>query len=212
MDEANLKKVLIVDDEIHIRDCGARTIKRRLKVQVTTIDNGIAAVESIRAVSYDLVLLDLSIPDLDGYGVIRKVREFNKDLKFIVITGHDVFTQEQQDLLNKETIEVMHKPLDIRQVVRKVVDILGADIAIDPICVDPEALKGRPEAREIIHTLKNLHGNLRIRCDEYFCAYEHGFYKDYTAEEHIAMLHSILNDVKATVKLAQVSVEEIRKL
>ena len=51
MDEENLKKVLIVDDETHIRDCGARTIKRRLKVQVTTIDNGIAAVESIRAVS-----------------------------------------------------------------------------------------------------------------------------------------------------------------
>jgi hypothetical protein len=47
---------------------------------------------------------------------------------------------------------------------------------------------------------------------QYFCAYEHGFYKDYTAEEHIAMLHSILNDVKATVKIAQVTVEEIRKL
>jgi len=212
MDEENLKKVLIVDDETHIRDCGARTIKRRLKVQVTTIDNGIAAVESIRAVSYDLVLLDLSIPGLNGFEVINEVRKFNKHIKFIVITGHETFTPEQQALLNKETIEVMHKPLDIRQIVRRVVDILGADIAIDPVCVDPETLKGRPEAREIIHALKGLHGNLRIRCDEYFCAYEHGFYKDYTAEEHIAMLHSILNDVKATVKIAQVTVEEIRKL
>ena len=95
------------------------------------------------------------------------MRKFNKHIKFIVITGHETFTPEQQALLNKETIEVMHKPLDIRQIVRRVVDILGADIAIDPVCVDPETLKGRPEAREIIHALKGLHGNLRIRCDEY---------------------------------------------
>ena len=142
MSEEILKKILIVDDETNIRECGSRALKRRLKVHITTVDNGKDAVESIRAVAFDLILLDLTMPGLNGWEVIKKVREFNTTVKFIIITGHNKFTPVEDEIAKKDVVEVFYKPFDIPAITRKIAEIFGADISIDPICLRSRTFKG----------------------------------------------------------------------
>jgi len=57
--------------------------------EVHTAHDGIAAVETAAAVRPDVVLLDLGMPKLDGYGAARRIRdaEWGKDVVLIALTG-----------------------------------------------------------------------------------------------------------------------------
>ncbi len=210
--EQEQKKILIVDDEPAMREAGSRMLKRRLYANIATVDNGEDAIESVRAISYDLILLDLKIPKRNGWEVLEEIRKFNTKIKILVITGVPQFTKEQQEIINNKTSGVFHKPIVIEKVVKRIAEILGASVAIDPVCILPDNLKGRPEAREIVHALNGIHGSIRISCDEYFYLLEHGHFNTQPHAERIEYLAMILRDVIDNIKRASDVVEKIRKL
>jgi CheY-like chemotaxis protein len=212
MEEEVLKKILIVDDESDYREAGGRIFRRRLRANITTIDNGEDAIELARTNAYDLILLDLSIPKRNGWEVIREIREFDTNVKIVVLTGNPKFTKEEEQIIASQTSGAFCKPLMIQKLMAKIAELFGESIIIDPIWLKPETLKGRPEAREIVHALNGLNGTMRIRCDEYFYAFEHGFYKDLSSEEHIQSLQHVLKDVLNTIAVSKKTIENIRKL
>lgn len=57
----DLKKILIVDDESHVTEPFGRMLERRLAAKVTAADNGRNAIDLVKKIPYDLVLLDLAI-------------------------------------------------------------------------------------------------------------------------------------------------------
>ena len=57
---------------------------------VTTVDNGNAALTAFSEAAFDMVLLDIEMPGLDGYLVCSELRRlYGKTLPIILITGHD---------------------------------------------------------------------------------------------------------------------------
>jgi two-component system response regulator AtoC len=82
-------KLLVVDDEKVALTSVRRLLKRRWMVQVDVCDNGREAVELIRAGEYDVVLLDLLMPELDGMHVLETVRSFCPLTEFIMLTAVD---------------------------------------------------------------------------------------------------------------------------
>ncbi len=57
---------------------------------VTTVDNGKAAVDAFSSQVFDMVLLDIEMPELDGYLVCSELRrQYGDTLPIILITGHD---------------------------------------------------------------------------------------------------------------------------
>ena len=214
MNEENFIKILICDDEIDLRDRAIRMLKIRLKAQIAAVDNGLDAVEQIRAVPYDLILLDLGMEGLDGWQVIKKVREFNSNVKFIIVTGYkaDEFTVEKKEIIKKEVVGVIEKPCNPLDIVRKIVEIFGDKVSITGVNEERELLKGRPEARETVHVLRNLLADISMPCYDHLTAYKHGVYKDRSQESLIAELHVILNNVIDTVIVAKKVVDEIPKI
>lgn len=79
-------KLLIVDDEIDIREFAKSFFKRR-GIEVFTADNGLAALEIIRKESPTLVLLDITMEEVSGLEVLKKLREDGNDIKVIMVTG-----------------------------------------------------------------------------------------------------------------------------
>lgn len=67
-------RVLVVDDNPLNCDLLSRRLRRMGLDRVDCVDNGEAALEHLRAHAYDLVLLDLMMPVLDGYGVLSTLR------------------------------------------------------------------------------------------------------------------------------------------
>jgi len=80
-------RVLVVDDERDIRD-GCERILIRRSCEVSKAANGIEALELIQATPFDIVLLDLKMPGMDGMEVLLRLRESRPETLVIVITGY----------------------------------------------------------------------------------------------------------------------------
>src|SRR5512134_1497407 len=79
------KRILIVDDEPRY----VRLLEANLKTegyQVTTAADGIQALEAFSAQPTDLILLDIMMPRLDGFGVCQRIREFS-NVPIMVLTA-----------------------------------------------------------------------------------------------------------------------------
>ena len=80
-------KILITDDEIKFLD----SISRRLELrgfEVTKASNGKEAIEAAKAEKFDLALLDLKMPEMDGEQVLKILKKEHKFIEVIILTGH----------------------------------------------------------------------------------------------------------------------------
>jgi DNA-binding NtrC family response regulator len=80
-------KLLIVDDEVKFLDSIARRLEMR-GLDVAKASNGADALEIARNQKFDLALLDLKMPGLDGKQVLEVLKQEHKFLEVIILTGH----------------------------------------------------------------------------------------------------------------------------
>ena len=79
--------ILVVDDEAIIRDNLERILVEE-KYQVTGMATGSEALAMLGRTDVDLVLLDISLPDINGIQVLEKAKEIDPDLLVIMVTGY----------------------------------------------------------------------------------------------------------------------------
>ena len=81
-------KVLVVDDEPNIRDLLSASL-RFAGHQVATAANGTDAIKMITDTSPDIVLLDVMLPDISGFGVTKKIRGMGIETPILFLTARD---------------------------------------------------------------------------------------------------------------------------
>ena len=80
------RRVLVVDDEPQIRRA-LRLVLRANGYEVTEVAAGEAALDALAVTAFDLMILDLVLPDLDGVEVCRRVRDWS-ELPVVVLSAH----------------------------------------------------------------------------------------------------------------------------
>lgn len=70
-------KIMLVDDEPDILDLLEKALNIEGFYNITKIDNGISAVITCKEIQPDIIILDVMLPDIDGYEVCKKIREFS---------------------------------------------------------------------------------------------------------------------------------------
>jgi DNA-binding NtrC family response regulator len=80
-------KVLVVDDEEIVRMCMVRTLAGE-HCNVETVVNGQDAIKAMGQRSFDLVLLDMRMPGMDGLSVLKTIKENWPESEVIIITGY----------------------------------------------------------------------------------------------------------------------------
>jgi len=116
-------KVLIADDEVEF----ASTLSTRLQLRgYTTIiaNSGEETLDAISQQEPDVVLLDLKMPDLDGLEVLAQLRQTNKDLKVIILTGHGSFASGNEGMALGAYDYIM-KPVDLSLLIEKIKEASG---------------------------------------------------------------------------------------
>ncbi len=119
------KRILVVDDEEPIRKLFKETLEKN-NYHVITADTSKKAVKLARSWNFDLVFLDLKMPDTDGVQTFRKIRRIDKDVPVIIITGYTA-----SDLLNKAVRQapfgVMKKPFGSKDILRSTAQFLNSN-------------------------------------------------------------------------------------
>ncbi len=112
-----MTKVLLVEDDPALRRA-LRTMMRTRDLDVDEAETGEAAVALASAGDLDLVLLDLGLPDIDGFEVLRRVRSFS-DVPVIVLTAHHM-QAEKVHALDAGADDYVTKPFDVEELLARV--------------------------------------------------------------------------------------------
>ncbi|MEQ8539623.1 MAG: response regulator [Coleofasciculus sp. D1-CHI-01] len=104
----NNVKILIVDDEKNIRLTIAQSLDP-LGYQVATADNGEDALLQLKVQEYDLILLDLKMPGMNGLEVLRRAIEIYPDIKIIIISAHGTI-EDAVEAMKLGAVDFLQKP------------------------------------------------------------------------------------------------------
>jgi DNA-binding response OmpR family regulator len=86
---ANVKKILMVDDDVDLREALADSLVLTEEFDVFEADTGSHGLEKAREAIYDLVILDVGLPDMDGRELCRLMRKQGVKCPIVMLTGHD---------------------------------------------------------------------------------------------------------------------------
>ncbi len=105
--------ILVIDDERSIRN----TLKEILEYEKFTVDlaeHGAEGLEKYRKGSYDIVLCDIKMPEMDGLEVLEKIFEEEGDAQVIMISGHGNI-DNAVEAIKKGAYDFIEKPLDLNR-------------------------------------------------------------------------------------------------
>ena len=119
--------ILVIDDEIEILDMLSRFLNRNPNFTVQTFSNPVSALSSINNnTKYDLVLLDIMMPQMNGLDVLEKLKEINSDQKVIMMTAYSTLDKVLKSHKIGATNYVMKPFSSLDSLEKKVIDVLEA--------------------------------------------------------------------------------------
>lgn len=92
-----MKKVLVIDDEAIVRISSKRTLEPE-GYEVKLAESGKEGTEMLETETFDLILLDLKMPDMDGIEVLKVIMERWPGTKVIIVTGYSTVETAVQAL------------------------------------------------------------------------------------------------------------------
>ena len=114
------ERVLLVDDEQDFMDVLAERMRDR-GMEVTTTTSPFAAMVQAGAESFDAIILDLMMPEMNGLEALARLREKNPDLQIILLTGHATI-EKGIEAMKLGAMDFLEKPIDIKMLEEKIHD------------------------------------------------------------------------------------------
>ncbi|MFA5317351.1 MAG: response regulator [Dehalococcoidales bacterium] len=111
-------KILVVDDNADLRDTLYLILKRR-GFDVDRAGDGRAAVDKIENQHFDVVLMDIIMPDMNGMEAFRKIREIDRKVKIILMTAY-YEEEELKTALNEGVYQTVHKPVEVARLIEMI--------------------------------------------------------------------------------------------
>jgi two-component system OmpR family response regulator len=115
-------KVLVVDDEPNIRDLLSASL-RFAGHQVATAANGTDAINMITESKPDIVLLDVMLPDISGFGVTKKIRGMGIEVPILFLTARDD-TEDKVTGLTVGGDDYVTKPFSLDEIMARISAII----------------------------------------------------------------------------------------
>jgi two-component system response regulator (stage 0 sporulation protein F) len=119
-----MAKLLIVDDEVDVREFAANFFRKR-KINALTASSGEEAIDIVEKQKPDLILLDIKMTGIDGIETLRRIREKDKDMKVIMVSGKKPDEEEAFNQCRQlGALDYIHKPLELDELERIVLSVL----------------------------------------------------------------------------------------
>jgi len=109
-DDSKEIKILIAEDD-KASFLFLKTVLSEFNMKISWVNNGKKAVENVQNNEYDLILMDINMPVLNGIDAIKLIRKFNKKIPIIAQTAY-AFNVEKENLLEIGCDDYISKPID----------------------------------------------------------------------------------------------------
>ena len=127
-DESKPKaRILLIEDSEGTSDLITRSLGAH-DYRVDTCFDGPSGLEAALTGVYDMLILDIALPGMFGWEVLRKIREAEGETQMpvIVVTAHhDTMLSDDSRDVAKTVVRVMSKPFDLADLSRTVIKVLG---------------------------------------------------------------------------------------
>ncbi len=117
------KKILVVDDDSINRELMS-DILTQMQCNVDFAKDGKEAIEKASKQSYDLILMDLRLPDKDGMQVTKEIRSIEKGNKNTPILAFTAASEDKEAILESGMNGLISKPIDLAELREKMAKIL----------------------------------------------------------------------------------------
>ncbi|SMQ68638.1 two-component system, OmpR family, response regulator TctD [Devosia lucknowensis] len=107
-------RVLFVEDDSELAEWTARALTKRYGFVIDWADNGLSADRQLQNDGFDVVVLDLGLPEIDGRTVLERMRQRNDTTPTLILTAKDSLT-ERIDSLHAGADDFLGKPFAIEE-------------------------------------------------------------------------------------------------
>ena len=111
------RTILLVDDDEDILD-SLKIIFDSSGFVSTVAKNGKEAVEQYQNAKPDIVILDLMMPEYDGFYALERIKNDDSKTKIFVVTG--VISEESKRRLDSYNVVLLYKPIDTKSLIKKI--------------------------------------------------------------------------------------------
>jgi len=141
--------VLVVDDDPAMRELVSRSLRR---VGFTTVEaaNGEEALLRARVVSPAMVVLDLLMPGIDGFEVLRQLRAEGNDVPILVLTGKSLSVEEQRSLQDGVSHVLAKGGVAIDELVKQAKKLVASKRSIEKLLPRILYVEDNPQNRDIV--------------------------------------------------------------
>ncbi|SFG17931.1 Signal transduction histidine kinase [Salegentibacter agarivorans] len=125
----NLKekqKILIVDDN-RINQVVTRRILEKQNFECVVVGNGVEAIERVTAMDFDLILMDLNMPGINGMETTQRIRNLSKDVPIVALTAVEI-EEVRNEIFAAGMNDIIVKPYDIERFYQTIKRNLNANL------------------------------------------------------------------------------------
>lgn len=113
-----LPNILLVDDELRFRTTTSKLLAAR-GLAVVTAGSGREALEHMEGNSFDVVILDVRMPEMGGVAVLSEIKKLDPEVEVIIMTGY-ASVDTAKEIMKLGAYDFMLKPCAIDELVEKI--------------------------------------------------------------------------------------------
>jgi DNA-binding response OmpR family regulator len=142
-------RILLVEDDIYLAEALAEALAIQ-RYAVDTVSDGEAAWLQVNTLDYDLILLDMMLPKLDGIHLCQRLRSNGYQMPVLMITARDTSTDKVIGL-DAGADDYMVKPLDIPELLARIRALLRRGQTVSPPILEWGQLRLDPGTYEVCY-------------------------------------------------------------
>ena len=139
-------RLLIVEDEIELCDTVAKTLYRA-GYEVDTCYDGSEALDYILAENYDLIVLDLNLPGMDGMELLKELRKKNEETKVLILSARSQIADKVEGL-DAGANDYMEKPFHLQELEARIRSLTRRKFVQKDVCLACGGIKFDTKKRE----------------------------------------------------------------
>jgi two-component system, OmpR family, alkaline phosphatase synthesis response regulator PhoP len=159
--EMNQKHILLVEDEEHL----LKIIQLNLELEgyaVTTAVTGIEALKEFRKKKFDLILLDVMLPEMNGFDVCEEIRKENKDVPVLFLTAKGTSEDKIQGL-KLGADDYLTKPFNLEELLLRIQILIKRSNQMKGTATVPDIFSFGPnEINFITYDIKGVNGEKAV--------------------------------------------------